>query len=89
MEPIIRILFNVASLYQLCIFARCILSFMNPYSPLHRNPVVRFLYQITDPLLDAMRNAFPFLVMGGIDLSPIAVIFLIQFTMNILMRIIH
>lgn len=89
MEPIIRILLTAVKLYQLCIVIRCILSFVNPYHQLHRNPIVRQLYRITDPMLDAIRNAFPFLATGGIDLSPIALIFLLHFTVNIILNILR
>ena len=87
MNPIIHLILNIVHIYQFCIVVRCILSFLNPYSPVHRNPAVRYLYKITDPLLDAVRNAFPFLAQGGFDLSPIALIFLIQITVRIILNL--
>lgn len=87
MNPLVELILTIAHLYQMCIVIRCILSFMSPYSSIHRNPIVRYLYQITDPLLNAVRNAFPFLAQGGFDLSPIALIFLIQITMRVVLNL--
>src|ERR1700691_6187560 len=44
----------------------------NPY-----NPIVRFIYSITEPVFDWFREHVP-VVMGGIDFSPLVVIILIQ-----------
>ena len=45
----------------------------NPY-----NPVVRFLYAVTEPVFDWVRAHIPVFV-GGIDFSPMVVIFAIYF----------
>jgi YggT family protein len=44
----------------------------NPY-----NPIVRFIYGITEPVFDFVREHIP-VIFGGIDLSPIIVIIAIQ-----------
>jgi YggT family protein len=38
-----------------------------------RNPFVRFFYAATDPVLYQVRRRLPFLVAGGLDLSPLVV----------------
>jgi YggT family protein len=38
-----------------------------------RNPLVSFLYAVTEPLLYALRRRFPFLVFNRLDLSPLVV----------------
>ena len=43
-------------------------------SPDPRNPIVRFLYAVTEPVLYAVRRRMPFVQAGGLDLSPIVVI---------------
>ncbi|MDB5108157.1 MAG: yggt family protein [Candidatus Binatus sp.] len=43
----------------------------NPY-----NPVVRFIYSITEPVFEWIREHLP-VVIGGLDLSPIIVFFVI------------
>ncbi|QER41735.1 YggT family protein [Thermodesulfobacterium sp. TA1] len=67
------------SVYVWIIIARCIISWVNPY-PYH--PVVRFLYRVTEPVLAPARRIIP--PIAGLDLSPIAVIFLIYFIQNLM-----
>jgi YggT family protein len=57
------------------IIARALLSWVNP-DPY--NPIVRFLYNVTEPVLSFLRRRVP-LVFGGLDLSPLLVIFAIVF----------
>ena len=76
----------VLSAYIWIIIARAVISWVNadPY-----NPVVRFLHQVTDPLLNRIRRFLP--VMGGFDLSPMvlscAIIFLQSFLVPTLRQI--
>jgi YggT family protein len=71
---IAQILNMVLGIYMWVIIIRALLSWVNP-DPY--NPVVRFLYQITEPVLERVRRIVPYL--GGIDMSPIIVIFIIYF----------
>ncbi len=49
----------------------------NPY-----NPIVRFIYSITEPIFDWFRNHMP-VVFGGIDFSPLIVIIVIQLVQQV------
>ncbi|MBI4949305.1 MAG: YggT family protein [Deltaproteobacteria bacterium] len=69
-----QILDIALSAYLWIIIARAIISWVNP-DPY--NPIVRFLYQVTEPLLYRVRRVIPFL--GGLDLSPMIVILAIYF----------
>lgn len=62
------------TLYMWIIIIRALISLVNPdpYSP-----IVRFLYQVTEPILYPIRRRMPF--MGGIDISPIIVLLVILF----------
>ncbi len=71
---IAQILNMVLGIYMWVIIIRALLSWVNP-DP--HSPVVRFLYQITEPVLERVRRVVPYL--GGIDMSPIIVIFIIYF----------
>jgi YggT family protein len=64
----------VLTLYMWLIIGRVIISWVNadPY-----NPIVRFLYNATEPVLYRVRRALP--VIGGLDLSPLIVILGIYF----------
>ena len=70
-----NILHIVLNLYMWIVIARAILSWVNP-DPY--NPIVRFLYNITEPVLHAIRRRVP-MFFGGIDFSPMIVILGIYF----------
>ena len=69
------VIYYVLTIYMWLIIARAVISWVNadPY-----NPIVRFLYSATDPVLQAIRRRLP-LYFGGIDFSPIVVILVIVF----------
>lgn len=75
-----QILHIVLNFYMWVIIIRALLSWVNP-DPY--NPIVRFLYSITEPVLFAVRRRLP-VNMGGIDLSPMIVILAIIFLDNFL-----
>jgi YggT family protein len=64
------------------IVARAILSWVNP-DPY--NPIVRFLYGATEPVLLTIRRRLP-INFGGIDFSPMIVILAIVFLDNFLVN---
>lgn len=70
-----HILHIVLNLYMWVIIARALLSWVNP-DPY--NPIVRFLHNVTEPLLYAIRRRVP-IFFGGIDFSPMLVILAILF----------
>jgi YggT family protein len=55
-------------------------------SPDPRNPIVRFLYAVTEPLFRPFRKLVPPSRTGGIDLSPIFVILAIYVLSRFLSR---
>jgi len=61
--------------YFWIIIARAVLSWVNP-DPF--NPIVRFLYRVTEPVLRPIRCRLPTMGMG-LDLSPMLVILAIYF----------
>lgn len=74
------------TLFMWVVIARAILSWVNP-DPY--NPIVRFIYNVTEPVLQPIRSRIPFAI--GIDISPIVVIlgviFLQTFLVESLMRL--
>ncbi len=74
---IVDFLFTV---YIWVIIGRAVVSWVSvdPY-----NPIVRFLYEITEPLLSRVRRIIPFNT-GGIDLSPMLLILAIIFLQSFL-----
>jgi YggT family protein len=70
-----NLLHLVLQAYFWIIIARAVLSWVNP-DPF--NPIVRFLYRVTEPVLRPIRHRLPSLSIG-IDLSPMVVILAIFF----------
>ena len=75
-----KILHLLLSFYMWIIIARAILSWVSP-DPY--NPVVRFLYSVTEPVLYPIRRRIP-INLGGMDFSPMIVILIIMFLDNFL-----
>ena len=67
--------------YMWIIIVRALLSWVNP-DPW--NPIVRFLYQVTEPVLRPIRRRLP---VTGIDISPVVVILVIYFLQRFLVRV--
>ncbi len=68
------------TIYMWVIIARALISWVNP-DPY--NPIVQFLYRITEPVLNPIRRLIPIYKIG-IDISPIIVIMIIFFLQNFL-----
>ncbi len=62
-------------LYMWVIIVRAVLSWVSP-DPY--NPIVRFIHNVTEPVMYKIRTKIP-VSFGGIDFSPIIVILLIYF----------
>lgn len=82
LKAVAIILHYVLTFYMWIVIARAILSWVNP-DPY--NPIVRFIHNVTEPLLYQIRARIP-VNFGGIDISPIVVfvviIFLRTFVVN-------
>ncbi len=68
------------AIYMYIIIARALISWVNP-DPY--NPIVRFLYKVTEPVLAWLRQRLP-LVYSGLDLSPLLVLLAIVFLRSFL-----
>jgi YggT family protein len=82
-----KILSIVLSIYMWVIIIQAILSWVNP-DPF--NPIVRILYQVTEPVLSRLRRILP-LQFGGMDFTPfvlvLVIIFMQQFLVNSLVEL--
>lgn len=78
------VLHIVLTAYMIIVIASAVISWVNP-DPY--NPIVRFLYRATEPVLRPIRRTLG-TVLGGIDISPVIVIvvliFLDRFVVEIL-----
>ena len=81
----IGILSSIIYSYIILIIISAVLSFVqvDPY-----NPIVQVINRLTQPPLNFVRQKLPFLVIGGIDLSPIVVIFSLQAIIALLSHVV-
>jgi YggT family protein len=52
----------------------------------YNNPIVRFLYAATEPVLERVRNRLPIAAVGGFDLSPVVVWLAVLFLQRFLVQ---
>lgn len=80
-SPLIEIVNLVFRILFYLIIARCFLSFIR-HDPYH--PFIRFIYDITEPILSPFRRLIP--VAGGIDFSPVIAILAVEFVRGIIIK---
>ena len=83
MGAFLSILSLMLNLYMIILVGRAIISWVNP-DPY--NPIVRFLHAATEPVLVRVRRFLP-LYGGGIDFTPMVLIFAIYFLLEFLKRL--
>ncbi|SFR14422.1 YggT family protein [Desulfoscipio geothermicus] len=78
------VVYYAIEVYTWLIFIRIILSWVrvNPYQP-----VVRFIYETTEPVLGFFRRIIP--PIGMIDISPIAAFFALKLLGTLIIRLLH
>lgn len=80
MMAIAGIIDFLLTVYTWVIIGRAVVSWVNadPY-----NPIVRFLHEVTEPLLGKIRRMLPFST-GGLDFSPVILILAVMFLQSFL-----
>ncbi|MGR9012527.1 MAG: YggT family protein [Gammaproteobacteria bacterium] len=81
LTQLVSLLINI---FIYAVFARAILSWINPGS---FNATSSILHSLTEPLLDLCRKFIPDL--GGIDLSPLAALMLLQLAKMVVLPPLH
>lgn len=82
--PILRTIIGILGIYQWILIARILLSWF--VRDFYSNPLLRLLYQITEPVLARARHVFSFARFGMMDFSPIIVFLLLEITTRLLTR---
>ena len=77
-----KILDIALTIFMWIVIARAILSWVSP-DPY--NPIVRFIHNITEPVLFQIRRRIP-ISFGGIDFSPIIVLLAVIFLQRFLVQ---
>ena len=87
LTAVAKVIDLLLTFFMFIVLARAVLSWVSP-DPF--NPIVRFIHNVTEPVLSRIRSLLP-VVLGGIDLSPILVligiIFLQSFLVDSLLRL--
>lgn len=76
---LLQVVVGLLDVYFWVVFARAVLSWVSPDPS---NPIVRFLVLVTEPALRPFRRLLPPQKLGGLDLSPLVLLVLIQFVKN-------
>jgi YggT family protein len=82
LSAFLRLLNITFTLYEFAIVARALLPWFR-VSPYH--PVMRFLIQITEPLLAPIRRNLP--IVGGFDFSPMVALLILWAAELLLQRL--
>ncbi len=68
MTTIVGVLTFLIQVFLLIVLIRVVFSFVSPFPT---NPISRFAWRVTEPVLAPIRRLLP--AMGGLDLSPLVV----------------
>jgi YggT family protein len=85
LHSVATILDVLLQLYMWILIIRALISWVSP-DPY--NPIVRFLYTITDPVIYRVRRVLP-LNFGGIDFTPMVLILAIYFLRSFIVPTLH
>ena len=80
-----QLMHTVINIYIWVIIIAAFLSFVRP-DPY--NPIVQTLNRLTEPVFAWVRRKLPFVVLSGIDLSPIVIILGLQFVDTFMLKLI-
>lgn len=80
MNIVLTLIFLVLQIFQLILLARVLLSWFPNLDT--SNPIVQFLFDITEPVLRPVRNLLP--NTGMVDFSPLVVFLAITLLMQFL-----
>ena len=83
LSTLVEVINLVFQIYIFIVIARALVSWVNP-DPY--NPIVRFLHQATDPVLDLIRRVIPS-QFGGIDFSPIILLIGLSLVRRLLLEL--
>ena len=84
MAAVANVIDIVLQAFMLLLIIRALISWVNP-DPY--NPIVRFLYRVTEPVLRPVRRWLP--PMSGLDLSPMVVLLAIYFLRSFLVPVLY
>jgi YggT family protein len=72
------------NIYELILFVRILMSWFRPNV---YHPFVKFIFRVTDPILEPARQVIP--PIGGFDFSPILVFIVLRWGREIVLRLLY
>lgn len=81
MDFLVNFVYYLFTVLQFAIIVRALMSWFNPSL---ENPIVRFVFEITEPVLAPLRRIVPRI--GMIDITPIVAMLLMGLIMDVLNR---
>ncbi len=82
---LVQLIHTLITIYIWIIIIAALFSFVRP-DPY--NPLVKFIHQITEPPFEWIRRRFPFVIVSGMDLSPLVMLLALQFLDTFLWRLV-
>jgi len=80
---LVTLVSDAVQLLTLLILVRALLSWIPSVD--YGHPLIRMIMRVTDPILEPVRRLLP--PLGGVDLSPIVAILLVQLAGQLLVRL--
>ncbi len=74
------IIYYILTIFEFILLARVLLSWFPNFD--RSNPIIRFIFDITEPILKPVRNLLP--QTGMVDFSPLVVFLIITVLMRLL-----
>jgi len=84
LKSLVQVIQLAIEVYIIIIVIRSIISWAGNMPP---NNLTYFLRRITDPVFRIVHKYLPFTIIGGIDISPIIIIFTLYLINNLLTRL--
>lgn len=90
--PLLTVIIKIIDLYQFLLIIYVIMGWLEAFNVLNRyNRLVysihTVLFRLIEPVLSPIRRFLPDL--GGVDFSPLVLIFVIYFIQGVLLKIVH
>lgn len=80
LRALAQLFHTIIQLYILVIIARAVISWLGNIPP---NPLVMIIFRLTDPLFRFIHRRMPFLIVGGIDITPMIIVFALYLLDNL------
>jgi YggT family protein len=82
---VVQLVITIFKIYEVAVIVRVLLSWIQVET---NHPIIRFVFNITEPLMAPIRNLLP-TTRIGIDFSPLIVLFLLELIQKALVNLLY